>query len=219
LHNGGSKTKIRWHGHACFEIGDEVTVITDPHDGKSIGIKQPHAKADIVLISHDHFDHNHPKVVEGRDTTILTREIDSTKNGIKILSLKTFHDDSQGSKRGENLLFKFTLGNINFCHLGDLGHVPDEGILEKLGDIDILFVPVGNVFTIGPEQAWKVIRAIEPNVAIPMHYRVGGLSLSIKPVEPFLNIAHEDSIVRVGNEMDLEKEDLPEKFEVWVFTL
>lgn len=157
--------------------------------------------------------------MEGRDTTILNNEIDATKSGIKILSLKTFHDDSQGSKRGDNLLFKFTLGNIKFCHLGDLGHVPDEGILKQLGDVDILFVPVGNVFTIGPTQAWKVIKAIKPNVAIPMHYRVGGLSLSIKPVEPFLEIADVNSVVRVGNEMDLEREDLPEKFEVWVFTL
>ncbi|UCF09255.1 MAG: MBL fold metallo-hydrolase, partial [Thermoplasmata archaeon] len=55
---GGSHTKIRWHGHACFEIGDGTTIVTDPHDGKSIGIKPPNTKADVVLISHDHFDHN-----------------------------------------------------------------------------------------------------------------------------------------------------------------
>ncbi len=78
---------------------------------------------------------------------------------------------------------------------------------------------MGNVFTIGPKQAWNVIHTIKPNVAIPMHYRVGGLSLSIKPVDPFLEEVEEDSIVRVGNEMDFEREDLPEKLEVWVFTL
>lgn len=116
-------------------------------------------------------------------------------------------------------MFKFTLGGVNFCHLGDLGHVLDERALQQLGDIDILFVPVGNVFTIGPNHAWEVIHAIKPNVVIPMHYRVGGLSLSIKPVDPFLEVADEDRIVRVGNEMDFEKEDLPEKLEIWVFTL
>ena len=157
--------------------------------------------------------------MEGRNTKIFNRETDTTKDGVIIRSVKTFHDDLQGSKRGENLLFKFILGDIKFCHLGDLGHVLDDSTIQKLGAIDILFVPVGNVFTIGPKDAWKVIRAIAPNVAIPMHYRVGGLSLSIKPVDPFLEMADENSIVRVGNEMDFEKEDLPEEFEVWVFTL
>ncbi len=196
-----------------------MTIVTDPHDGKSIGIKPPHTKADIILISHDHFDHNYPKAVEGRNTKIFIREINTTRNGVKIKGVRSYHDDSLGTKRGDNILFKFTADGVNFCHLGDLGHLLDDGILHKLGKVDILFVPVGNVFTIGPKHAWEVINAIKPNVAIPMHYRVGGLSLSIKPVDPFLEDVNEDSIVRVGNEIDFEKEDLPEKLEVWIFTL
>lgn len=211
--------KIRWHGHACFEIGNKTTIVTDPHDGKSIGIKPPHIKADLVLISHDHFDHNCIRIVEGRDTKGIDREIDTTKNGIKIKGVKAYHDDSLGSKRGEVLLFKFTVDGVNFLHLGDLGHVPDNDLILQLGDVDILFVPVGNVFTIGPEKAWEVINAVNPKVVIPMHYRVGGLSLSIKPIDPFLAEADEDSVVRVGNEINFEKEDLPEEFEVWFFTL
>jgi len=196
-----------------------MTVVTDPHDGKSIGIKPPHTKADIILISHDHFDHNHPRVVQGRDTKIFDKEINTIKNGVKIRSYRSYHDDSNGSKRGDNLLFKFSLHDINFCHLGDLGHVLDEEAIKQIGEIDVLFVPVGDVFTIGPKDAWKVINSIKPNVAIPMHYRVGGLSLSIKPVDPFLEYADEKNIVKVGNEMHFEKEDLPEEFEIWVFTL
>jgi len=217
--NGGNNIKVRWHGHACFEIGDGAIIVTDPHDGKSIGIKQPHTKADIVLISHDHFDHNCGRVVEGRDTKVFDREIDTKLNGVRIKGVKAYHDDSLGSKRGDIVLFKFTLNGINFCHLGDLGHLLEEDIIQQLGNIDVLFVPVGNVFTIGPKEAWNVINALKPNVAIPMHYRVGGLSLSIKPVDPFLEEANEDSIVRVGNEIDFEREDLPDDLEVWVFTL
>jgi L-ascorbate metabolism protein UlaG (beta-lactamase superfamily) len=216
---GESSIKIRWHGHACFEVGDGVSIITDPHDGKSIGIKPPHAKADIVLISHDHFDHNCLKGVEGKNTKVFSREIEVKQNGVEILGVKAYHDDSNGSKRGDVLLFKFSLEGVTFCHLGDLGHLLDNDILNRLGKIDILFIPVGDVFTIGPKNAWKVVNSIKPNVAIPMHYRVGGLSLSIKPVDPFLEDAKNDSIVKVGNEMDFEKDDLPEEFEVWVFTL
>jgi L-ascorbate metabolism protein UlaG (beta-lactamase superfamily) len=157
--------------------------------------------------------------VEGKNTTVFNEVIDTKHNGVKIKGVKAYHDDSSGSKRGDVVLFKFSLDGVNFCHLGDLGHVLNDDILKILGKIDILFIPVGNVFTIGPKDAWKVVNSIKPTVAIPMHYRVGGLSLSIKPVDPFLIDADENSIVKVGNEMDFENDDLPEEFEVWVFTL
>jgi L-ascorbate metabolism protein UlaG (beta-lactamase superfamily) len=211
--------KIRWHGHACFEIGDGATLVTDPHDGKSIGIKPPHVKADMVFISHDHFDHNCLRVVEGRDLLVLDSCGNSNRNGIDIKGILTYHDDSGGTKRGENLLFRFVVDGIVMCHLGDLGHVLSEDMVRQLGNIDILFIPVGNVFTIGPHEAWDVVRLLNPRIVIPMHYRVGGLSLSIKPVDTFLEGAEKDSIVKVGNEIDFEKEDLPDELEVWVFTL
>jgi L-ascorbate metabolism protein UlaG (beta-lactamase superfamily) len=196
-----------------------VTIVTDPHDGKSIGIKSPSVKADIVFISHDHFDHNHFRVVAGRETKVFKREMDTIKEGIKIQSMSVFHDDAKGTKRGENLLFKFTVDGLNFCHLGDLGHLLDEKTIKKIGIIDVLFIPVGDVFTIGPEDAWKVIKSLRPKVAIPMHYRVGGLSLSIKPIDPFIEDAQSDIIVKVGNEIDFVREDLPEDLEIWVFTM
>ena len=99
------------------------------------------------------------------------------------------------------------------------GHLLDENTSMKIGSIDVLFIPVGDVFTIDPKDAWKVIRSLKPKVAIPMHYRVGGLSLSIKPIEPFLEDAPSDSVVKVGNEIDFESEDLPEELEIWVFTM
>lgn len=194
-------------------------MVTDPHDGKSIGIRPPKTKADVVLISHDHFDHNCLRVVEGRNTTVFSRGTETVRNGMTIRGITAYHDDEKGTKRGEVVLFKFTVDGVNFCHLGDLGHVLEGDILEKLGTIDILFVPVGNVFTIGPKEAWKVVSDIKPTVVIPMHYRIGGLSLSIKPVDPFLEEADIDSVVRVGNEMHFEYEDLPEKLEVWVFSM
>jgi L-ascorbate metabolism protein UlaG (beta-lactamase superfamily) len=157
--------------------------------------------------------------VEGRNTVMVNRGIETEKNGIKIKGIRAFHDDESGTKRGEVVLFKFRVDGVTFCHLGDLGHVLSRTILEEIGRIDILFVPVGNVFTIGPKKAWRVISDIRPTVAVPMHYRIGGLSLSIKPVDPFLEEASSDSVVRVGNEMHLEREDLPERFEVWVFSM
>jgi len=135
---------IRWHGHACFEISDEnITLVTDPHDGKSIGIKPPIVKADIVLVSHDHFDHNSIRTVEGPNTEVIhSRPEGEPVSGIEIRSYQTYHDDMEGEKRGVNNIFNFIMKGIRFCHLGDLGHVIDDRTAEMLKPIDILFIPV-----------------------------------------------------------------------------
>ena len=210
---------IRWHGHACFEISDEnITLVTDPHDGKSIGIKPPIVKADIVLVSHDHFDHNSIRTVEGPNTEVIRSRPDGEPvRGIEVRSHQTYHDDMEGEKRGVNNIFNFKMKGINFCHLGDLGHVIDDKTAEMLKPVDILFIPVGNVFTINGISAWKVISKIEPRVIVPMHYRIGGLSLSIKPVDDFIEYAQR--IQRVGNEIDFEPEDISDEQQVWLFSL
>ncbi len=208
---------IRWHGHACFEIGNGHTIVTDPHDGRSLGIRPPKVRADLVLVSHSHFDHNSIKTVNKSTTKTITEPGNYEELGIDIKGLRAYHDSQKGERRGEVCIFKFNIKGITFCHLGDLGHIPDPNLIKELDDIDILFVPIGNVFTIGAQDAWKTIKLINPKVAIPMHYRVGGLSLSIQPLEPFLNSA--EKVERVGNEIFFEPEDLPDSFEIWVFSL
>jgi len=208
---------IRWHGHACFEISNGRTIVTDPHDGKSIGIKPPQVKADLVLVSHGHFDHNSVKTVSKGSTKIISTVGKFEEFGIKVKGVKAFHDNVGGERRGEISIYNFSIDGVNFCHLGDLGHIPTQDIVKSLGNIDILFIPIGNVFTIGAQDAWKTIKLLNPKIAIPMHYRVGGLSLSIQPLEPFLK--NVDKVERVGNEIDFVPEDLPNDFEVWVFSL
>jgi len=95
----------------------------------------------------------------------------------------------------------------------------DEKQVGQIGEVDILFIPVGGTFTVDAEGAWKVIKEINPRVIVPMHFRVGGLSLSIASVDGFLELANQDLIVKVGNEIELTRDDLPEKQEVWVFSL
>ena len=110
------------------------------------------------------------------------------------------------------------MSDICFCHLGDLGHVLDETTVQLIGEVDVLFVPVGGNFTINGEQAWEIIRDLKPRVIVPMHYKIEGLSLSIEGIDFFLE-KNKINVINVGNEMNLEKEDLPDKSEIWVFTL
>ena len=210
--------QIRWHGHACFEVTNNVTIVTDPHDGKSIGVPTPHVQGDIILVSHDHYDHNSVKTVEKPNSTVIRELQKQTVRNVDIQGLPSFHDEHHGEKRGENIMFKFTVDGVTFCHLGDLGHDLDDDMIDAIGDVDILFIPVGGTFTLDADGAWKIIKKINPRITIPIHFKIGGLSLPITTVDPFLEKTTMKQ-VRVGNEIDIEKEDLPKEPEIWTFTL
>jgi L-ascorbate metabolism protein UlaG (beta-lactamase superfamily) len=210
--------QIRWHGHSCFEITNDITMVTDPHDGKSIGIPAPSVTGELILVSHDHYDHNKVKSVEGENSKII---MDGRKRAIENIEIKgfdSFHDEAGGAKRGSNLIYRFTWDGINFCHLGDLGHALDEKTIDEIGTVDILFIPIGGTYTIDAEQAWKLIEKMKPKIVVPMHYKIEGLSLPITGIDPFLE-KNKYKVLRVGNEIDIEKDDLPKDPEVWVFTL
>jgi len=210
--------QIRWHGHACFEIKDDVTLVTDPHDGKSIGIPAPSVAGDVILVSHDHYDHNSVKTVEKEGSKLVTDGRKRNVSDIEIRGVDSFHDEARGAKRGNNIMYKFTMDGVTFCHLGDLGHDLDEESVQKIGEVDILFVPIGGTFTVDDKQAWNVINKIKPKIIVPMHYKIGGLSLPIAGIDPFLGQTNY-KVIHVGNEIDIEKEDLPTEPEIWTFTL
>jgi len=195
-----------------------MTLVTDPHDGRSIGIPAPSVMGDIVLVSHDHYDHNKVKSVEKDNSKIVTDGRKRSIGNFHINGIDSFHDEAGGEKRGGNIIFKFLCDGIQFCHLGDLGHELDETTLQEIGKIDILFIPVGGTYTLDAEQAWKVISAIKPKITVPMHYKIEGLSLPITPIDPFLE-QNSYKVLKVGNEIDIEKEELPQEPELWVFTL
>ena len=98
--------RIRWHGHACFEITNDVTLVTDPHDGKSVGIPAPSVAGDIILVSHDHYDHNSVKTVEKEGAKVITDERKKNISNIEIKGIESFHDECSGAKRGKNIIYK-----------------------------------------------------------------------------------------------------------------
>ena len=73
------------------------------------------------------------------------------------------------------------------CHLGDLGHPLDSHLVEEIGDVGILFLPVGEVSTIPIDTAVDVIRQLEPPIVIPMHYKTEAFTGKLSPVDKFLN--------------------------------
>ncbi|HEC88799.1 MAG TPA: Zn-dependent hydrolase [Thermoplasmata archaeon] len=208
--------RIRWHGHACFEISNEKNIVIDPHDGISIGIPPPRAKADLILITHEHYDHNKSRVVE-KEGSIIVKE-NRKINGIEIETFSAYHDKFRGERRGEIKIFKINFEGIKICHLGDLGHILEEETLRKIGKIDILFIPVGGVFTIDAREAVELCKKIDTKVIIPMHYKIEGLSLRIDGIEPFIDLSPYE-VRYIGNEIEMDSEDIPKEKEIWIFSL
>jgi L-ascorbate metabolism protein UlaG (beta-lactamase superfamily) len=209
---------IKWHGHACFEIKDGVTIVTDPHDGRSIGLKPPSAKADIVLISHKHFDHADGLLYVKKDGTVVIDKPGSYEvRGVKITGVPTYHDESRGAKRGPNTVYLFEVEGVRFCHLGDLGHALSEDQARSLRPVDVLMVPVGGTFTIDARQAEKVVEMLSPRLTIPMHFKIPGLNLPIAGVEAF--VSGKGNVERIPSSVySVSKEALPSQPKIIVLS-
>jgi len=209
--------QINYLGHSSFKIrGKNVTIITDPYD-ESVGFKFPKTKADIVTISHSHADHNFIKKLSPNAFVISAPGEYEIKDAF-IIGVSSFHDTSSGSQRGRNTCYVYEVDNLRLCHLGDLGHKLDKDQLDEITNIDILMIPTGGVYTIGPKMAVEVISQIQPSIIIPMHYKTkehnpeifGKLAL----VDEFLKQA-EETPKRLPR-LVINSQTLPEEQEVVV---
>lgn len=172
--------EIRYLGHSSFQIKTkDATLVTDPFPSDKVGIPFPKTSADIVTVSHDHFDHSNIAAVDGQPFIAQTPGEYEVK-GVRIYGYPSFHDEKRGAERGKNTIFEIVAEDIHVAHLGDLGHLLEDETLEKLSEIDILLAPVGGVYTIDYEKAVKISSAIEPKIIIPMHYRVEGMAETFK---------------------------------------
>jgi L-ascorbate metabolism protein UlaG (beta-lactamase superfamily) len=204
--------KVKWLGHSAFLLTSDsgTKIITDPYKSGSfdgaVGYKPITEEADVVTASHEHDDHYCLEgLPEGYECITSAGEHDA--GGVKIKGIKTYHDTSHGRERGSNIVFVMDLDGIRVCHLGDLGHVLSEEEIAAIGKVDVLLIPVGGFYTIGPKEAVEVMKALSPSVVIPMHFKTESLEFPIKPVEDFLSLAG-DYHKTGSTEMDIGKDDL-----------
>jgi L-ascorbate metabolism protein UlaG (beta-lactamase superfamily) len=182
--------QIVWHGQSFFEITitenkNQVKVAIDPFSSE-IGLKTPKTESDILLITHDHYDHNNKEVISG-NYFLIENPGEYEVKGVFIKGIKSFHDKSEGKERGENLIFLIKGEDLKVCHLGDIGQKElTEKQLEEIGEVDVLMIPVGGVYTISSKEAIRIMSQIEPKITIPMHYSLPKLKIKLEPVDKFL---------------------------------
>lgn len=206
--------QICWLGHACFRIqrDDGQVLLTDPFD-ESVGYETDFT-ADVVTVSHDHFDHNAVQLVKG-DPEVVKGPGTHKAAGFVITGVASFHDDLGGSQRGSNTIFLIEADRLRLCHLGDLGHALSEEQVNQVGQVDVLLVPVGGTYTIDAAGADTVVEQLQPRVVVPMHFRTPAISLPIAGVEDFLE--GKQKVRRLeGAYVEVSVNDLPAEREIIV---
>lgn len=207
---------IYWGGQALFRLkGKNATVVIDPYDPEFTGLKLPkELSADVVLSSHEHGDHNNTGVVKnatGENPPVFKEPGEYEVAGVVITGISSFHDDANGSERGKNTIFNIMIDGLNILHLGDLGQSKlTEEQLTQIGDVDILLVPVGSIFTIDGKAAAGIVSQLEPKIIIPIHYKTPGLKFELEGVEGFLKEMGAENIVSQPK-LSISKEKLPEE--------
>jgi L-ascorbate metabolism protein UlaG (beta-lactamase superfamily) len=182
--------EIVWHGHSFFEIKskenkEQIRIAIDPFS-EEVGLKVPKVEADILLISHDHYDHNNKNAILG-NYFLIENPGEYEIKGVFIKAIKSFHDKSDGKERGENLIFLIDSEDLRVCHLGDLGQKElNEKQVEEIGSVDVLMIPIGGVYTISQKEAIKILEQLEPKIIIPMHYSLPKLKIKLDSVDKFL---------------------------------
>ena len=186
--------RIRWYGQSSFLLTGEKRVFVDPFGDMSqaaargIEFRYPPIRdvdADVLLVTHDHGDHNAVELIGGDPAVV--RSVGTHESPIgEIIGIASEHDAAAGTQRGPNIIFRFTLDGLAVAHFGDFGQETLRSAQRTaLGDVDVLFLPVGGGPTIGGEAAAAVVRELEPRLVVPMHYRTEAVNF-LEPPDDFV---------------------------------
>jgi L-ascorbate metabolism protein UlaG (beta-lactamase superfamily) len=189
--------QIEWYGQSAFALrGEEATVAIDPFGdmapllrGRGLQWEYPPIEgleADLLLITHEHRDHNVVEAVGG-DPAILRSTAGKLESPLgEVLAVASEHDEAAGTQRGPNTIFAFTLDGVRVAHFGDFGQTAlrDEQA-AALDSVDLLFIPVGGGPTIGADQAAEIAQRLGARWIVPMHYRTPRIGF-LEPADDFL---------------------------------
>lgn len=180
---------IQYYGDFCFKIStkpagratEDIIIWTDPLQ-KGSGLRSPQGQVDLIFLSHEQEDIK-DTIKEG--TVVFDAPGEYAAKGVAALGFPTYRDREEGRERGQNTVYIFESEDIHICYLGALGHDLSPELLDKLNGVDVLFIPVGDSDTMDAKLAAELVRKIEPNIVIPMHYKIPGLTLSLETEKAF----------------------------------
>jgi L-ascorbate metabolism protein UlaG (beta-lactamase superfamily) len=206
--DSSAPVKIRWHGQSFFDIESSkgTRIAIDPHAIEAYGRQQ--VSADLVLISHEHNDHNQLAPIRNADRAKVLHglraignrldwnPINETFRDVHVRTVGVYHDAMEGMERGKNAVFIIDVDGLHIVHLGDLGHMLTPRQAKQIGPVDVLIIPVGGIYTLNGEEAKQVVAQLKPRQYIlPMHYGTKVFS-DVLPADEFLEDQKSESVKR-----------------------
>jgi L-ascorbate metabolism protein UlaG (beta-lactamase superfamily) len=188
---------VEWYGQSAFRLASaDASVAIDPFDltgltGRGIRFEYPAiegVEADLLLVTHEHGDHNGVEVIGG-DPEILRSTAGRLRSPIgEVTAIASEHDQAAGTERGPNTIFVFELDRRRVAHFGDFGQseLRDEQA-AAIGEVDLVFLPVGGGPTIGATGAAAIVERLRPRWVVPMHYRTRRVDF-LESAEEFLEL-------------------------------
>ncbi len=208
---------ITYLGHSSFKLkGKGASIITDPYHATN-GQKFPSIGSDIVTISHDHDKHNAAELVKDQPF-VVSGPGEYEIKGVKIVGVSSYHDAKQGKEKGKNTIYNIKIDGIRICHLGDIGQSElSSAQMENIGNVHILFTPVGGRYTLDSSTASKIVAEIEPRIVIPMHYSSNELDRNLDTVSKFLKEMGATQ-TETTTKLSITRDKLPDELSVVVFS-
>ena len=214
--------KITWLAHASFLIeGDGRRIITDPYHPEEMGFPWITEPADIVIrSSSDDLGHCFAEMIAGEPEVVTATEIIETGaivKGLRVTAIPVLESIIHKDSPLDNGMYRFTVGGIEFGHMGDVGNPLTEDQLAGLRGVDILLALAGGAPTIDIPDLVQAIKVINPRVVIPMHYRLPGTTLKMLPVTELTNHFSDEAVTWVGSsEIEFTPDSLPTETQVYV---
>jgi len=222
--DGAVPVAVRWWGQACVSIETfwGFTIVIDPYPASDrMGYPKLDLSADLVLITHEHFDHTGLESIQGKPVVLhgLTQdgnwaEIDHyldrppnqpqvkllaraqaatpSPHAVHVKGIRTFHDADSGAKRGRNTMFLIETDGLRILHCGDLGHLLTAEQVSAIGPIDLLLIPVGGTYTVDASGALAVVKQLKPRQWIwPIHFKTAASKSPLAALDAFLTPARQ----------------------------
>jgi L-ascorbate metabolism protein UlaG (beta-lactamase superfamily) len=206
--------RIRWYGQSAFLISAGQSVFVDPFGAleglaeRGLQFDYPPiegVEADLLLVTHEHSDHNGVEAVGGSPQLVRSSPGTFDSPLGEVVGIASEHDDEAGTRRGPNTIFCFTLDGLRLCHFGDFGQAGLRAEQQRaIGEVDVLFLPVGDGPTVGGERAAAIVRALRPRLVVPMHYRTDAVNF-LDPPDAFLDALGARVERLAGSELEVEQ--------------